>query len=699
MTSSKPVLHIAEWEPKYIIETLHQLAPDLAIRRIPVPDFYSICQPEDIGNPEEIELLVCSPFFLIKLTEAGIHLPNLRWVHSVAAGLDKIKGYFKETKPEPRCLLTRAPRINGACVAEYVVGQILCTRRQFLEFYDQQRVAVWNRRTGLTESLNGATVVVLGMGNIGTRVAKLCKAFEMVVHGVTRSPVTSGQGSPHVDVYWTSDQLEQALAEADVIVSCLPSSPQTVGLLDNRLQVCQKKTKLDHKGGSRCVCCGTTTCRQSAVERAKCCDYTTHRHGLQHAHHITVFLFLDEVYTTELSGALLSCVYIIDDITYLLSELFAALGNHEARGLPTFEKGHNSYRVEQTLEVMMSSKPVIHIAEWESASITQSLRKLAPELTIRRVPVPDFYSPGLPEDVGNPGEIELLVCSPFFVIKLADTGIHLPNLRWMHSMAAAGASLSSDARATHQRRECGRVCGGPDPVHQRQFLEFYDQQRVSVWNRRTGLTESLNGATVVVLGMGNIGTRDVRDICVTYAILVSLTSVLPCHSCQNYAKRFEMVVHGVTRSAVTSGQGSPHVDVYWTSDQLEQALAEADVIVSCLPSSPQTVGLLDNNRLQVCQKKKPVLISVGRGDVISEESIIKAVRLNWITKAVLDVFAVEPLPADSPLWKEPNVVITPHIAMDYNSLAVSQIARHILDNYKRFLNNEPLVDVVDITNM
>ncbi|XP_025082722.1 uncharacterized protein LOC112557215 isoform X1 [Pomacea canaliculata] len=337
MTSSKPVLHIAEWEPKYIIETLHQLAPDLAIRRIPVPDFYSICQPEDIGNPEEIELLVCSPFFLIKLTEAGIHLPNLRWVHSVAAGLDKIKGYFKETKPEPRCLLTRAPRINGACVAEYVVGQILCTRRQFLEFYDQQRVAVWNRRTGLTESLNGATVVVLGMGNIGTRVAKLCKAFEMVVHGVTRSPVTSGQGSPHVDVYWTSDQLEQALAEADVIVSCLPSSPQTVGLLDNRLQV--------------------------------------------------------------------------------------------------------------------------------------------------------------------------------------------------------------------------------------------------------------------------------------------------------------------------------------------------------------------------CQKKKPVLISVGRGDVISEESIIKAVRLNWITKAVLDVFAVEPLPADSPLWKEPNVVITPHIAMDYNSLAVSQIARHILDNYKRFLNNEPLVDVVDITNM
>lgn len=50
-------------------------------------------------------------------------------------------------------------------------------------------------------------------------------------------------------------------------------------------------------------------------------------------------------------------------------------------------------------------------------------------------------SPGLPEDVGNPGEIELLVCSPFFVIKLAEAGIHLPNLRWMHSMAAGTPTI------------------------------------------------------------------------------------------------------------------------------------------------------------------------------------------------------------------------------------------------------------------
>ncbi|PVD37249.1 hypothetical protein C0Q70_04245 [Pomacea canaliculata] len=159
---------------------------------------------------------------------------------------------------------------------------------------------------------------------------------------------------------------------------------------------------------------------------------------------------------------------------------------------------------------------------------------------------------------------------------------------------------------------------------------------------RSSQTESLSGATVVVLGVGNIGLRVAR-LC----------------------KAFEMTVHGVTRSAVTSGQGSPHVNVYWTSEEMEMALAEADVIVSCLPSSQQTVSLLDNDRSR------------------------------WISKAVLDVFSVEPLPADSPLWKEPNVIITPHVAMDCNTHTKSQIVRHFLDNYKRFVNNEPLMDFLD----
>ncbi|XP_025082731.1 uncharacterized protein LOC112557217 isoform X2 [Pomacea canaliculata] len=127
MMSSKPVIHIAEWESASITQSLRKLAPELTIRRVPVPDFYSPGLPEDVGNPGEIELLVCSPFFVIKLADTGIHLPNLRWMHSMAAGLDMMKNFFKGTQPEPRFLLTRAPHINAASVAEYVVGQILCT--------------------------------------------------------------------------------------------------------------------------------------------------------------------------------------------------------------------------------------------------------------------------------------------------------------------------------------------------------------------------------------------------------------------------------------------------------------------------------------------------------------------------------------------------------------------------------------------
>ncbi|XP_025084435.1 uncharacterized protein LOC112558283 isoform X2 [Pomacea canaliculata] len=333
---------------------------------------------------------------------------------------------------------------------------------------------------------------------------------------------------------------------------------------------------------------------------------------------------------------------------------------------------------------MTSSTPVIHIVEPGHSCFTEIFRKLAPELKIRPIPLQDIFSICKPEDLGNPEEIEVLVCFPVFLLGLAKAGIHLPNLRWLHTLAAGLDKLKrylevskSDSRfvltwAPHiNAAAVAEYVIGQILCSRRHFIEFYDQQRAAVWNRRSSQTESLSGATVVVLGVGNIGLRVAR-LC----------------------KAFEMTVHGVTRSAVTSGQGSPHVNVYWTSEEMEMALAEADVIVSCLPSSQQTVSLLDNDRLQ-----KPVFINVGRGDLISEESVIKAIRSRWISKAVLDVFSVEPLPADSPLWKEPNVIITPHVAMDCNTHTKSQIVRHFLDNYKRFVNNEPLMDFLDVRSI
>merc|ERR1739845_331619 len=86
------------------------------------------------------------------------------------------------------------------------------------------------------------------------------------------------------------------------------------------------------------------------------------------------------------------------------------------------------------------------------------------------------------------------------------------------------------------------------------------------------------------------------------------------------------------------------------STDVASVLGQADVVVSVLPSTPKTRGLLDNGVLKACGNDT-LLINVGRGDLVSEDSIIEALDKGWIRRAVLDVFPVEPLPLTSPLWK------------------------------------------------
>ncbi|KAG3055772.1 hypothetical protein PC122_g21618, partial [Phytophthora cactorum] len=98
------------------------------------------------------------------------------------------------------------------------------------------------------------------------------------------------------------------------------------------------------------------------------------------------------------------------------------------------------------------------------------------------------------------------------------------------------------------------------------------------------------------------------------------------------------------------------------STDLSEVLEQSDYVVNVLPSTDATRYLLTENALEVCRKKQPVFINVGRGDVISEETIVNALEKGLLSKAVLDVFEKEPLPKESPLWLHPKVIVTPHIA-------------------------------------
>ena len=128
------------------------------------------------------------------------------------------------------------------------------------------------------------------------------------------------------------------------------------------------------------------------------------------------------------------------------------------------------------------------------------------------------------------------------------------------------------------------------------------------------------------------------------------------------------------------------------SNKLEDILPECDCLISILPDTPDSRGLLNNGVLSQCSKRCPIFVNVGRGTVIAEEEIITALDNKWISNAILDVFEVEPLPESSPLWRHPNVVMTPHNA------AISRArdcVKLLSEQLKRYVCNEKLLYAVD----
>merc|ERR1712216_1065064 len=101
--------------------------------------------------------------------------------------------------------------------------------------------------------------------------------------------------------------------------------------------------------------------------------------------------------------------------------------------------------------------------------------------------------------------------------------------------------------------------------------------------------------------------------------------------------------------------------VYGVAD-LSEFLAECDYVVSVLPSTPATRGLLGGEALKAMKGRKGVLINVGRGDVLPEADALHALSEGWIQHLVADVFETEPLPKESSFWSHPQVTVSAHVS-------------------------------------
>ncbi|MGH2866468.1 MAG: D-2-hydroxyacid dehydrogenase, partial [Solirubrobacteraceae bacterium] len=190
-------------------------------------------------------------------------------------------------------------------------------------------------------------------------------------------------------------------------------------------------------------------------------------------------------------------------------------------------------------------------------------------------------------------------------------------------------------------------------------------QRAHHWDHYP--VAELRGNTVLVLGLGAIGTEVAR-----------------------LAKAFGMHTIGVNRRGVSD---SPHVDEVYESEHLHDVLTRADTVVVTLPLTEETRGMLDLDAFAAL-RPGAILVNVGRGGVIDEPALVQSLREQRLKGAALEVFATEPLPADSPLWDLSNVMISPHTAA-LSMRENERIDELFTENLRRYLCGEELRSRVD----
>ena len=191
----------------------------------------------------------------------------------------------------------------------------------------------------------------------------------------------------------------------------------------------------------------------------------------------------------------------------------------------------------------------------------------------------------------------------------------------------------------------------------------------------------LRGQTLGILGYGSIGREVAR---LAHALGMRLLAAK-----RNPAQRED---HGWHLPGTGDPQGTLP-EAYFGLDQLDALLPECDYLLLVLPLTAETRHVL-NARTLAMMKPTAVVINYGRGGLVDEAALGEALRDGRLGGAAFDVFATEPLPADSPLWDVPNLIITPQISgwtTRYDDLAAQLFA----ENLQRYLAGEKLYNVVD----
>ena len=266
----------------------------------------------------------------------------------------------------------------------------------------------------------------------------------------------------------------------------------------------------------------------------------------------------------------------------------------------------------------------------------------------------------------------------------ADQLTHAKKLKWIHSTAAGVAQLMypelrdsgilvtnpsgvfSIPMAEHTMGLLVALARNfPDSVRHQDHSNWGQQQ---MWDKPQKLTE-LNGQLLLIVGFGSIGRELAKR-----------------------ARAFDMRVRGVTRS----GNGdSALAEKIVPAAQLNEALPHADYVVIAAPETTETRRLIGAGQIAL-MKPGARLINIGRGSLLDESALIRALESGRLAGAALDVTSAEPLPPESRLWKAPNLFITPHTSAVSTRLWERETAL-LVDLLERWFAGREMFNQVDFS--
>jgi phosphoglycerate dehydrogenase-like enzyme len=293
----------------------------------------------------------------------------------------------------------------------------------------------------------------------------------------------------------------------------------------------------------------------------------------------------------------------------------------------------------------------IHISDDQA-----ELEKLAPEaevILVTGATGPSFSLPKVWKQARSVRWVHALFAGVDKLIfpELADSPIPLTNARGVFKRSLAEFAVLGILFHTKKVRRL------IDNQHERKWDDFY----VGFADRRV----------MGVVGYGEIGRE-----------------------CALLAKGLGLRIHALRRNPQASA-ADPAVDRLFGPAQLLEMLAGIDVLLCCAPLTPQTRHMIGDAEFNV-MKRTAIVMNIGRGPVIDEAALIRALQSKTIAGASLDVFEHEPLPRDSPLWGMENVLISPHCTDHTDEPDWLDLSMQVfIDNFHRYQKGDPLENVVD----